>query len=743
MKTEKIYKHIFENMPEGYLRASLEGEILLANPAIAQLLGYDDPEDLMGYTMYSIYSNPERREELKQQLLESKVVKKFEFKGLRKDKTEIYLESNVQLIYNEKKEPEAIEALFRDIPERKTSQEVIAEKEALSKSLLESAPDAMIVVNREGEVQITNQQATKLFGYSKGELLTMKVEDLIPERFRMGHPSHRSSFFQEHETRNMGTGLELLGLKKNGTEFPIEISLSPIERAQEKWVAAGIRDITDRVKARRLIEEKSAQLTSIMSNVDGMVYRCRNDKDWTMEFVSYGSLELTGYSSTDFTGSRVSYGESLIHPDDADPVWEIVQNALNEKISFEVEYRIKPKEGDVKWVFERGKGVYNNDGELEFLEGFIEDITEIKENETLFRSLLESTPDAMVIVEKEGNIKISNQIASILFGYSKEELSKMKAEDLTPERFRADHPINKKSFIIKHNAKNMGGGIEVVGLKKDGTEFPIEITFNPITTRQGKWVAAAIRDITKKIEARKQIEEKNAKLEQLNLSKDRIMSTVVHDLRNPITSIQGLTGILLKDLPELSDDQELMLKLIIEACEKGQVLIEELLEIAILESDEYHLETKETHLHQYLASVLTHFKQRAEEKGVKLELDIRNDEIVANINHEKFARVIENLVTNALKFTDQPGMVKVASYQNPDETVIEVKDDGIGIPENLKEFIFDKFSKARRLGLKGEKTTGIGMSIVKQIVDLHEGKIWLESEEGRGTTFYISLPTKK
>lgn len=498
----------------------------------------------------------------------------------------------------------------------------------------------------------------------------------------------------------------------------------------------------ERQTNQELIEERNAQLTSIMSNVDGMVYRCRNDKDWTMEFVSYGALELTGYPSTDFTGSKVSYGKDLIYPEDAGPVWETVQNALDKKISFEVEYRIKPRKGEVKWVFERGKGVYSSDGELEFLEGFIEDITEIKENETLFRSLLESTPDAMVIVDKEGNIKISNQIASILFGYSKEELSKMKAEDLTPERFRANHPIYKKSFIIKHNARNMGGGIEVVGLKKYGTEFPIEITFNPINTRKGKWVAAAIRDITKKVEARKEIEAKNTRLEQLNLSKDRIMSTVVHDLRNPITSIQGLTGILLKDLPDLSDDQELMLKLIIEACEKGQALIEELLEIAILESDEYHLETKETHLHQYLASILTHFKQRAEEKGVKLKLDISNEEIVANINHEKFARVIENLVTNALKFTDQPGMVKVASYQNPEEIVIEVKDDGIGIPDNLQEYIFDKFSKARRLGLKGEKTTGIGMSIVKQIVDLHEGKIWLESEEGSGTTFYISLPAK-
>lgn len=251
--------------------------------------------------------------------------------------------------------------------------------------------------------------------------------------------------------------------------------------------------------------------------------------------------------------------------------------------------------------------------------------------------------------------------------------------------------------------------------------FEIQFIFKPI-----------LSDISKKRKA----------LEKLNLSKDRIMATVVHDLRSPISGIQGLVNILKKELEEhLSDDQEVMFDLIDDSCNKTYSLIQELLDMAILESNEYHLETERTHLGQYLMSTLARFKTQAEEKGVTLVIEEKDDVLTASIDQEKFARVMDNLISNALKFTGSSGVVKVEASQEDDEQIlVKVIDSGIGIPKEMQSFIFDKFSKARRLGLEGERTTGLGMSIVKQIVELHNGQIWVESKEGKGTSFYISLP---
>ena len=240
-----------------------------------------------------------------------------------------------------------------------------------------------------------------------------------------------------------------------------------------------------------------------------------------------------------------------------------------------------------------------------------------------------------------------------------------------------------------------------------------------------------------------ELSRKNYRLQKLNLSKDRIMATIVHDLRNPFNGIVGLNDLLKEDLKDkITDDQEMMFDLIKESSDKGLSLIQELLDIAVIESESYHLETEQTHIKEYLVSILSQFKSKAEEKGIQLEVDIQDDVLIASIDQDKFARVIENLITNALKFTESPGKVIVSSFKKENKVIIKVEDTGIGIPEEMQKFIFDKFSKARRLGLQGETSSGLGMSIVKEIVELHKGNISFESKEKKGTNFLISLPAK-
>lgn len=245
-----------------------------------------------------------------------------------------------------------------------------------------------------------------------------------------------------------------------------------------------------------------------------------------------------------------------------------------------------------------------------------------------------------------------------------------------------------------------------------------------------------IRPIIEELRRRKE------KLEQLNKSKDRILATVAHDIRNPITGIRGLLGILEEQVEKLEPEDHELIDLCYESCKKAENLIQELLDISLLESEEYHLETELIHLEQYLKGVLTQFKPKAEEKNIELRLKIDPESIKAMVDKNQFARVIENILGNAIKFT-KDGQVELYSKEEDDKVLIEIRDTGIGIPDKLKDYIFDKFSRARRLGTQGETTTGLGMSIVKTIVEKHGGRIWLESQEGKGTVFFISIPKKQ
>ena len=238
----------------------------------------------------------------------------------------------------------------------------------------------------------------------------------------------------------------------------------------------------------------------------------------------------------------------------------------------------------------------------------------------------------------------------------------------------------------------------------------------------------------------RKLKNKEKKLKKLNDNKDQILATVAHDIRNPLNAVQGTLEILRSSLTNLNEQDEMMMRLSQESCRKAEVLIQELLDMSLMESEDFHLETELIHLEQYFASVISQFEPKAMEKGIELKLNINPNELAVNLDKDKFARVIENLLTNAIKFTNESGKIEMESYEMDKEVMIKVTDNGIGIPEQLKEYIFDKFSKARRLGTKGEATTGLGMSIVKAIVEKHNGKIWLESQEGKGTSFYIRLP---
>jgi len=264
-------------------------------------------------------------------------------------------------------------------PKNKLKEQIPENNQKRVKAIMDNILVGIITIDEWGIVESMNPMSEKIFGYAASEVLGKNIKMLMPEPYRSEHDSYIRNYMKTGQAKVIGLSRELQARRKDGTIFPIELSINVV-LADEHWLFTGVvRDIS----ARRIVEEKlqksERKLSTLVSNLPGMVYHCRNDKNWTMEYLSEGCMALTGYRPQDLIKNhRVSYGQNVIHPEDRENVWKEVQNALRKSESFQITYRIRTFTGEEKWVWEQGRGINSSDGDLEAVEGFITDITSNK-----------------------------------------------------------------------------------------------------------------------------------------------------------------------------------------------------------------------------------------------------------------------------------------------------------------------------------------------------------------------------
>jgi formate hydrogenlyase transcriptional activator len=396
--------------------------------------------------------------------------------------------------------------------ERPVQNNRVQETEAVYERLFESSPNAILVADAAGRITRANPQVEHFFGYSVSELLGHPVELLIPERFREIHPTHRAAFGKEPRMRPMGAGLELYGLRKDGSEFPVDIMLSPIDTPEGPVVLTVIRDITERKQISEALRQSEQRFRLLVESVrDYAIFML--DPEGKVATWNAGAERIKGYRGDEIIGQHFSRFYTQEDVESGKPDTALKTAAAQGR--FEEEgWRLR-KNGSRFWANVMITALRDANGKLLGFSKITRDFSERKKadevvrlSEERFHSLFEFSPDAIIVTDQDGKIAETNGQVEKFFGYSRGELAGQPVEMLVPERFRQIHPGHRKQYTAEAHTRPMGIGLELYGRRKDGTEFPVDIMLSPVKTDGNKFVLSVIRDLSEKKRAEEELARK-------------------------------------------------------------------------------------------------------------------------------------------------------------------------------------------------------------------------------------------
>ena len=354
------------------------------------------------------------------------------------------------------------------------------------------------------------------------------------------------------------------------------------------------------------------------------------------------------------------------------------------------------------------------------------DITEQRAAEEKFRLAVEACPNGMLMSDAAGNIVLVNGEIERMFGHRREELIGRPLEILLPERLRQLYARQHDAFGRESEPRRMVG-CELVGLRQDGGEFPIEVSLNPIRTRDGVLVLSVMVDITER--------------KRLDRLKEEFVSIVSHELRTPLTSIAGALGLLMGNAAgHLPETAVRLLKIAYTNGQRLVRLVNDILDLQKIEAGEVVYRLKCLDLRPLIEQTIDANRAFGDGFKVRIRLDERSVDGEALADPDRLAQVLTNLLSNAVKYSPADDEVVVAIERRDDHMRISVRDHGSGIPEEFKSRIFGRFAQVDSSDPRQKGGTGLGLSIVKQLVEQQGGKIGFEAAQGGGTIFYFELP---
>lgn len=473
-------------------------------------------------------------------------------------------------------------------------------------AILDTVVDGIITINKSGIVETLNPAAERIFGYTAAEVIGRNVNMLMPEPYHSEHNGYLKNFITSGEKKIIGIGREVVGLRKDGSTFPMDLAVSEMQLAGKRMFTGIVRDITERNQTNKERLENEARLSGILDNV----------------------------------------------------------------------------------------------------------------------------LDGIITIGERGTVESFNMSAEKIFGYTENEVIGNNVKMLMPEPYHSEHDGYLHNFITSGERKIIGIGREVIGRRKDGSTFPMDLAVSEMQLSGRKMFTGIVRDITE----RKQVER----------MKSEFVSTVSHELRTPLTSIRGALGLVLgKFASGLPDKARQLLETANRNSERLTLLINDILDLEKIESGRLEFEFKGLDLVAIAHQAIVANEGYGQQHEVHLQLvDAPESAIVWGDEH-RLLQVFANLISNAVKYSPARGMVEVSVHKCDGRFRVSVRNYGRGIPAEFRNRIFQRFAQADSSDTREKGGTGLGLSITKAIVERHSGNIDFNSEEGAFTEFFFDLPEWK
>lgn len=437
-----------------------------------------------------------------------------------------------------------------------------------------------------------------------------------------------------------------------------------------------------------------------------------------------------GYEDEELENTYQAW-ESLLHPEDKQPVLDALNQHLENDQPYDVQFRLRAKAGSYRWIRARGVAQRDTQGKPVRMAGSHQDVTHLKQSQERFRQVIEASLNALVMVDQQGRIRLVNGQTESWFGYHRVELIGQPIEALVPQRLRDGHRGDVSTYLQNPETRTMGAGRELFGQRKDGSEFPVEIGLRPVETEHGDMVLATIADITRRKEIEDAIRAKNRDLETL-------LYVTSHDLREPLRTIQNFSRLVTDRYgSQLDEKGRDFLRRINRGGARLDTLIDDITTLSRAQRAEVVMNPVDA------KAVVEDILDRLADRIEQTQATIRVDDQLPLLHGDRrwITQAIYNLVLNALKFTceDESPDIEIRGYRPPDKQPLVglcVCDRGPGVELEQIKRIFKLFQRAVGREVEG---TGAGLAIVRQIALRHGGRVWVQARQGGGSEFVITF----
>ena len=635
--------------------------------------------------------------------------------------------------------------------------------------MLDISPDALLIVDRLGTIVMVNEQAAALFGYSREELQQQQLEMLLPEPLHAMHVAHREHYFATPRTRSMGAGLQLLGQHKDGTEFPVDISLRPVLMSDEPLAIGAIRDMSEQRRAER---ERLQQAEHIRLQAE--LIDLAHDAIFIHDFVSRvifwnkGAEELYGWSSHEALG-RITH--SLLKTRFPSSLTEVDAH-LEQDGRWEGELTHTCRDGSLVVVESRQVLVCDVLGHSTAMLEINRDITERRRLEqaaqavhaqtvarlAFLQQIMDALPSSVYLVYgADARLLLANRAAASVWG-AEWQIDQPMQEFLAANGIGifdaqgrplalADlatlRAVQKSATVLHHQ--------EIIR-RPNGSSLPVLVNAVAVDSSHG-W--HAFRQETEPTAQHMQnadaesvalvVYQDVSALKEAEYLKDEFIGVAAHELRNPLAVLKGFAGMLVYHTArgkgaKLATWQREALEEIDEATSRLDKLTEDLLDVTRLQAGRLVLSCTPTDLVALTRHMVT--QRQMTTRQHTFSLDTEHASLVVEVDRERIEQVLTNLLSNAIKYSPQGGPIELTIREEvePHTALLSIRDRGIGIPVGQQAHIFGRFVRAENARASEITGTGLGLFLSRELVERHGGRLWFESTEGEGSTFFMALP---